>query len=81
MNPNENAQNPVSTNSDTVGGREFGEVHDPTQAQQASGNAGLANNAGQHEEDASKPLSQQPVPRRGTENPSVSLSENDRKTA
>jgi hypothetical protein len=44
-------ENPISSRSKTVGGRQFGQVHEPTQAQEASGNAGLADNAGMHSDE------------------------------
>jgi hypothetical protein len=48
-------ENPISSKSKTVGGRQFGQVHEPTQAQQASGNAGLADNAGMHSDEERGP--------------------------
>lgn len=37
------------------GGREYGRVHDPTQAQQASGNSGLAESPGKNTAEDKKP--------------------------
>ena len=36
------------------GGREFGKVHEPTQAQEASGNSGLADDTGKNTQKSNK---------------------------
>ena len=59
-------ENPISSKSKTVGGRQFGQVHEPTQAQEASGNAGLADNAGMHSDEEQKKMEQKKGPSRKT---------------
>lgn len=44
------SRNRESTQSQSIGGREFGEVVEPMQAQMASGNCGLAEDSGEQEE-------------------------------